>query len=340
MERNQMNTWSVAADGSLGPALDACLRAALAAPSIHNSQPWRFAVRSGGVDLYADRGRVLEVVDPRGRELTISLGAALLNLRVAILRHGRLPVTRLLPEAARPDLVASVRLGPAVEPDQTVRALAEAIPRRRTNRRPFTRVLVPAEVLAELAAAAEVEGATLTVADDLGRDQLLGLARSADRQLRAQPRYRDELTAWTSAAPDRGDGVPRAAFGPWDALETLPLRDFGLTRPAEPRRTAHFEARPTLVVLSTAADTPEQWLRAGQALERVLLTATVRGLASTPISQPLEVPRLRELLTDPATGACPQVILRLGYGPASAASPRRPLAEVLEPLPGLPAAAE
>src|SRR5215831_583051 len=129
--------WSVGADGTLGAALDACLRAAVAAPSIHNSQPWRFVVRPGGVDLYADRSRKLGVVDPRGRELAISLGAALLNLRVAILRHGRMPVTRLLPDTGEPDLVAAVRLGPPVDPDPTVRVLADAIPHRRTSRRPF-----------------------------------------------------------------------------------------------------------------------------------------------------------------------------------------------------------
>ncbi len=321
--------WSVEADGSLGTALSGCLQAAIAAPSIHNSQPWRFAVGPGAVDLYADQGRQVRVVDPRGRELLISLGAALLNLRVAILRYGRVPMTRLLPDRDRPDLVATVRVGPHIDPDPTVRALAHAIPTRRTSRRPFTRVSVPAEVLAELAAAAEVEGGTLRVADDLARDQLLGLARSAERLLRTDPRYREELTAWTTSDPTRTDGVTRTAFGPWDALETLPLRDFGLTRPTEPRRAAHFEARPTLVVLSTAGDSPDQWLRAGQALERVLLTATVRGLSATPLSQPLELPQLRDLLTDPTDGTCPQVILRLGYGPLSAASPRRPLSEVL-----------
>jgi nitroreductase len=319
--------WSVAADGTPGTALTACLEAAIAAPSIHNSQPWRFVVRRGEVDVHADPGRRLTVVDPRGRELAISLGAALLNLRVAMLRHGRVPVTRLLPDRSQPDLAAQVRVGPPIDPDPTVRALAHAIPVRRTNRRPFTRVTIPDEVLAELVVAAEAEGATLTVVDDLGRDQILGLARSADRLLRRDPGYRAELGTWTGSAATRRDGVPRAAFGPWDALETLPLRDFGLTRPDEPRRSAHFEARPTLVVLATAGDTPEQWLRAGQALERVLLTATVRGLATTPLSQPLEVPALRELLTDGA--GAPQVILRVGYGPASAASPRRPLSDVV-----------
>jgi len=257
------------------------------------------------------------------------VGAALLNLRVAILSHGRVPMTRLLPDPTRPDLVAQVRLGPSVQPDPTVRALAQAMPMRRTNRRPFTRVTIPEAVLAELVAAADVEGATLTVVDDLGRDQILGVVRSANRMLRDDAGYREELTAWTMPAPNRPDGVPRAAFGPWDALETLPLRDFGLTRPDGPRRSAHFEAQPTLVLLATTGDTPEQWLRAGQALERVLLTATVRGLAATPMSQPLEIPALRELLA--GDGRAPQVILRVGYGPASAASPRRPLSEVVSP---------
>jgi nitroreductase len=327
MNTRPADPWSVAVDGALGTALRECLEAAVAAPSIHNSQPWRFVVRRGGVDLYADPVRRLAVIDPRGREQAISLGAALLNLRVAVLAHGRVPVIRLLPDRARPDLVAQVRLGPPISPDATVRALARAIPVRRTNRRPFTRVTVPEEVLAELVTAAHAEGATLTVVDDLGRNQLLSLARSADRLLRRDPGYRAELTAWTGSS--RLDGVPRAAFGPWDALETLPLRDFGLTRPDEPRRGAHFEAHPTLVVLSTAADTREQWLRAGQALERVLLTATARGLATTPLSQPLEVPRLRELLAD-GTGA-PQVVLRVGYGPAVSGSPRRPLSDVISP---------
>jgi nitroreductase len=123
--------------------------------------------------------------------------------------------------------------------------------------------------------------------------------------------------------------VARTEFGPWDALETLPLRDFGLTRPTEPRRTARFEADPTMVVLSTAADGPEQWLRAGQALERVLLTATVRGLASTPMTQPLEIPELRELASAGPGGGVPQVILRIGYGPACPTSARRPIRDVL-----------
>ena len=321
--------WSVGPDGGPGTALSGCLRAAVAAPSIYNSQPWRFRLGHGYVELHTDPARWLEVVDPGGRELAISLGAALLNLRVAILRRHRLPLTQVLPDPQRRGLVARVTFGAPTMPDATVLALADAIPRRHTNRRPFTRVTIPPQVLAELAAASRIEGGTLTVLDEAGRREVLGVARSAGNLMRTDPRYRAELTAWTSAEPGRPDGVARTEFGPWDALETLPLRDFGLTRPAGPRRTAEFEPDPTLVVLSTGADTPEQWLRAGQALQRTLLTATVRGLANTPMTQPLEIPELRALLTPPGGASYPQVILRLGYGPAGPTSSRRPLEEVL-----------
>jgi hypothetical protein len=222
-----------------------------------------------------------------------------------------------------------VVLGPPTRPDATVRALAQAVPRRHTNRRPFTDVTVPPEVVAELTAAALVEGGRLTVLDEGARREVLGLVRSAEARLRADPRYQAELTRWTTGETERADGISRTEFGPWDALETLPLRDFGLTRRTEPRRSARFEPDPTLVVLSTGGDSPEQWLRAGQALERVLLTATVRGLATTPMTQPLEIPALRELLTPAGGTDSPQVILRVGYGPASPTSARRPLHEVL-----------
>lgn len=323
--------WAIDSDGTIGTALTACLRAAIAAPSVFNTQPWRFHVGHRYVDLFADRTRQLTYVDRSGRELAISLGAALFNLRLAILRHHRLPLTRLLPDPGQPDLVARVTMGPPTEPDATVIALADAIPRRHTNRRPFAGVPIPPEVIEELVAAAHIEGGTLTVLDEAARREVLGVVRSAEVRLRSDPIYRDELNRWTSSETDRPDGVSRTEFGPWDAMETLPLRDFGFTRPTEPRRTAYFEPDPTLIVLSTNADTPEQWLRAGQSLERTLLTATVRGLATTPMTQPLEIAELRALLS-PADGIrVPQVILRIGYGPASPSAARRPLGDVLIP---------
>jgi nitroreductase len=306
-----------------------CLEAAIAAPSIHNTQPWRFRLRNGVVDVLIDRRRRLATVDPYARELHLSVGAALLNLRVAILAHGRQPLTWLFPRAAAPDLVARVVLGPGLHASDTVRQLARAIPRRHTNRRPFADVPVARPVLAELRDAARAEGGLLTIADPVQRDAVLSLVRAAEHRWFARPDYWTELAAWTLAATGRTDGVPPEAFGPWSAAESVPLRDFGLLQPVRRRRVAQFEQAPTIAVLSAPGDSPTAWVRAGQALERVLLTATVRGLANTPLTQPLEIPELRDLLADPSSGQSPHAILRLGYGPACPPSPRRPLNDVL-----------
>jgi nitroreductase len=330
-EATTRNHWAVDADGAHSAALLDCLQAATAAPSIHNTQPWRFRIQHASIDVLADRSRLLRVVDPQARELMISLGAAILNLRLAMLAHGRLPLLRLLPERTEPDLVARVTAGQSVEPRPTVRALANAIPLRHTNRFPFANRPVPDSVLAELSAAAAAEGAQLGVAGPVGRDAILMLTDSAERTQCADKRYHEELSRWACCGPSRLDGIPWQAIGPRDrARRKLPLRDFTPTQPVEPEHTATFEPHPVIVTLSTVIDSEAEWLRTGQALERILLTATVRGLAVTPMSAPTEVTEVRRLLGDPRQRRMVQLVLRLGYGPAGVGSPRRPLAEMLD----------
>jgi nitroreductase len=311
--------------------LRSCVEAAAAAPSVHNSQPWRFRIRADGVDVYADRSRQLQVIDPAGRELVISVGAAVFNLIITIRQHGRVPLWHPWPAPGEPDLAARIRLGPTAPPDAAVDALVAAIPRRHTNRRPFERVTIPAATREALAEAAVAEGATLRTATAPARAAVLSLVRTAEHRLRTQGRYRAELTEWTLPARGRRDGVPPQAFGPWAALETMPLRDFGLTQPQLHRRREQFEPYPSILVLSTNGDTADQWLRAGQALQHTLLVATNHGLAATPMSQPLEIPELRKLFTATGSGRWAQIVLRLGYGQPVTATPRRPVADVLLP---------
>jgi hypothetical protein len=324
--------WWLGPDGEPGPVLRVCLAAAVTAPSVHNTQPWLFRPSPRGVDVYADHDRQLPVIDPTGRELLLSVGAAMFNLRVAIRAHGRIPVHRLRPEPHLPDLMAHISPGPAAAVPHTARTLAWAIPRRRSNRWPFADLNPPTGVLADLVRAAESEGATLRLLGRDARRNALRLVRAAERQWREDPAYWAELASWTRDLPDRPDGVPPAAVGPRVPDDSVPMRDLGLTQPNPRRKEARFEASPTIAVLY-ADDTTEDWLRAGEALQRTLLTATVYGVAATLLTQPLEIPRLRQLLSDPTTGRPAQAIIRLGYSrrPA-AASPRRPLGDVL----GLP----
>lgn len=313
-----------------GDALRRCLLAAIAAPSVHNTQPWLFRPRGTTIDVFVDRQRQLATLDPTGREMLVSVGAALFNLRIAVLARGREPRVDLFPDPAEPDLVARLSITRAIAVPGWARTLAEAIPRRHTNRRPFADKPVPYGVVEELAAAAASEAASLLIADPALRDGLLSLTRTAENRMLVNPGYRAELAAWTTPPGiGRRDGVPRQAFGPNATDRSIPLRDFALGHGA-PTATVAFEPEPTLALLFTAADTPAGWLRAGAALQRVLLTATLRGLAATPLTQSLEVPALRALLTEAPNGHVAQSVLRLGYPQTPALpTPRRPLEEVV-----------
>jgi nitroreductase len=313
---------------TMGEVYD-CVRAATAAPSIHNTQPWRFAAGPGHIEVRADLSRRLRVIDPSGRSLHISCGAALFNLRTAVRYHGWHCRVLLLPDRSAPERLASVELHGRRRVDDVDRALYAAIPRRHTNRAPFTDRPVPDDAIRQLEEAARVEGGRLRVLDPDAAAAFLALVRTADVRQRNDPAYRAELRAWTTDSPDRTDGVPRSAFGPWNAMEILPVRDFGLDWPVSDRPAARFESEPTVAVLSTDGDGPVDWLRAGVALQRVLLQVTMRGLSASLMTQPLELPPLRALVAQSRFDA-PQVILRVGYGGPAMPSPRRLVADVLD----------
>jgi nitroreductase len=310
------------------------LRMAALAPSMHNTQPWRFGfVRaSQTIELYADPSRMLAHSDPNGRAVHIACGAALFNLRLAAAVAGREPVVRLLPDAAEPMLLAALRLGGSRRPSQTEEELHAAIPERHTNRHPFSNRAVPSGVLAELLEAAAAEGATLHLPDHPETARLLYLVQDAERDLLADPAYRAELARWVGGARAR-DGIPDSALGPRDPGGTTPVRDFLAGRP-RPANYAWFEDNPQLAVLATPGGSRADWLRAGQALQRVLLAATAHGIAASPLTQPLETADAW-LVRDPRIGNdIPQMILRLGYGLPVPGTPRRPVADLLnEPHP-------
>lgn len=308
--------------------VDELLTAATAAPSMHNTQPWRFAVRNDTVELRADPERMLPVTDPAGRAVYIACGAALLNLRLAAAVAGHEPVVQLLPYPDQPLLLATVRLAGPHRASPAERELQAVITQRHTNRGPFSGRSVPPVVAAELAEAARVESAILHFLDRNETARVLYLARDAERGWLADPAYRAELARWAGGARDR-DGIPDSSLGPRSPGRPAPVREFTPGRP-RPAGYALFEEHPQLAVLSTRFGGQAHWLLAGQALQRVLLTATARGVAASPLTQPLETADAW-LVRDPRSGREePQMILRFGYGPAVPPAPRRPVPEVLD----------
>ncbi|MGP4103056.1 Acg family FMN-binding oxidoreductase [Nonomuraea sp. KM90] len=314
----------------------ALVNAAVAAPSVHNTQPWRFRrVDDATMELYADLDRLLTAIDPMGRGLATSCGAALCNLRLALRMTGHDARVTLLPDPARrPELLATVRATPGDPPGRDERLLHDMIPHRRTNRFPFDDRRLAKDVFVDLVHAAYAEGATLVLVKGRTARRVLDMVGAADDTLSAEESYRAELACWT--APDRRfDGVPAHAFGPRPRGGELPMRDFGLGGQAVPgqdqaRRSADFESDPQIAALFTRGDGPRDWLRAGQALQRVLLVATTHGVSASMFGQPLDLRPAQHRGDRTGPLGHVQMLIRVGYGPPVPRVPRRPVSEVLD----------
>ena len=314
----------------------AVLTAAGRAPSLHNSQPWRFRLSPHSIELHADLDRQLPAADPDGRELRLACGAALYNLKLALYGLRIRPIVTLFPEATQPAFIAVVRRGGVTAATPHQLRLLEAIPRRRTNRRPFADIPVGPPERHALRQAVVEEGSWLYTVDDPARRQTLRqLAAQAHRRQLADPDFVAELARWTGTTPDRRDGVPASAGGPQPAPQDhWTLRDF--TAGTAPDRIAglNFEAEPMLAVLTPHAAGPEAEIRAGHALQRLLLTATTLGLAASFLSQLVEVAAAREQLRRLISATRPPLaVLRIGRGYPVPATPRRDVADLVIPDP-------
>ncbi|MGW6519620.1 MULTISPECIES: Acg family FMN-binding oxidoreductase [unclassified Streptomyces] len=311
---------------------------ATAAPSMHNAQPWRFRFVTGErlMLVYADLERAMPRSDPGNRALHIGCGAALFNLRVAAAHADLVTETALSPDPQDRLLLAAVRLLDPVgrlRDDDLVR-LHPGIRQRHTSRHPFADKAVPEEVQATLCEAAAREGAELLFPGPWHTETVLDLVRDAESRDVMDPGSDEDLVRWTRLGPEADiavDGVPEYSFGPRKRDGKAPVRDFAGRRRVADRGTTTFEHTPHLALLSTPGDGSDDWLRAGQALERVLLEATLADLATSLTSHALETRDLRLLARDPGEGTGQvQMVLRLGYGPRGPATPRRAVGEVLD----------
>lgn len=310
--------------------------AAVSAPSIHNTQPWQFRIAADDViELRADISRALWVADPLGRALHLSCGAALLNLRLAVRMSGCNPLVWPLPEPeADPMLLASVQLTDGRPASIAERSLFEAISQRHTSRSPFADRIIGQPLRVLLDQEASQEHSTLRWLTRRETGTVLGLVALADRELRSDLGHRSELADWIRS-PAGGehadaDGVPYHALGPEPARLPGPVRDLGYATPGGQRASASFERRPQLAVVSTSRNEPADWLRAGQALQRVLLSATGHKLSASLLYQPIELQDMHMRRRWWPWPEHPQIIVRFGFGSPADGTPRRSLGDVLE----------
>jgi hypothetical protein len=346
-----LEAWNLSAndfpmEGSLSEKLHFLLRYAILAPSGHNTQPWLFKVVGNNIiEIYADRSRALPLVDPDDRELIISCGAALYNLRLAANHFGIADEVLLLPDNHNdPDLLARISLKDDVQGYIKLQAeqdapLFEAITKRRSNRSPFENRRLPEDLLASIMDIAKTNGAWLDVIDDDDENRknaLADLISQGDRIQLSDKRFRRELAAWIHPNRTKSrDGMPGYAHGMTHDIASnigpflIRTFDIGKGQAAKDKQLA--SGSPVLAVLGTDADDPMNWIQTGQALARILLQARARNVWTTYMNQPIEVSELRPKVLQAlgrATGF-PQLLLRMGYGKEVKPTPRREIDDVI-----------
>lgn len=339
-------------NGSHEEKLSYLLNYAVLAPSILNSQPWRFQFVDEALFLMAEPSRLLPVTDSCGREMTISCGAALENLKTAAHGFNHQIVLDLLPDADNEDILAKIVLTQATKPANKERRAFAAITRRRTHRGKFDLRHLSKRLTDSLTAAARREGAVLSLSheSDVRRRVEELVAEGRHRQL-SDPAYREELAKWIKAREHEGlklsaeanwrtgnDGTNVAGQTP----ELRPQADLFVPTATQVARMFESPQRekdvagdngnsgPVLALLTTEGDTRKDWLTVGQALQAVLLRAAAYNVFASYLSPPIEVPELRQDIAEAfhAEGY-PQVLMKLGHAAARTPVARRPVTEVL-----------
>ncbi|WP_432993409.1 Acg family FMN-binding oxidoreductase [Dactylosporangium sp. CA-233914] len=316
-------------------ALAAAADAARLAPSVHNTQPWRWVVRGERMELFAVPDRQLREQDPDGRLMILSCGAALHHALVALAASGWTGRVERLAGADSPaDAPLAVVHAEGHHPaDPHDMHRLQLLRVRRTDRRVVSEEPVAPEALEALAASARRAGARLHVLD---RDQVLQLAVMIEHSGEAQQhdeRMRDETADWVGGERPEGTGIPDTALPAETPRTTVAERNFGI--PGSLAAGEGHDTAANYAILYGDGDERPDWLAAGEALSELWLTATARGAAVLPLSSPVEVvftrSALRRMLGD--TG-WPYLVLRLGTADPDHAgpphTPRLPAEVVIE----------
>jgi nitroreductase len=302
------------------------------APSVHNTQPWRWRVGETSLHLYSDASLQLPHTDPDGRDLILSCGVALNHCIVALAATGWQAKVLRLPNPADPSHLAAIELSRHT-PDQLDITLAAAIPRRRTDRRHYSFWPVPVSDIALMAARAARNGVTLRQVDAMDKLNKI-VAQSVWNHANDQD-YLAELSAWSgryaavAGVPARNTPVP-------DSNAAIPSRVFAGAALAMPPDASPADDTAVMLALGTRTDDRLAQLRAGEATSVLVLTATAMGLASCPVTEPLEIAETREAVRADVFGdsGYPQMLLRVGWAPINAdplpSTPRRELADIVE----------
>jgi hypothetical protein len=302
------------------------------APSIHNSQPWRWVADRAGLQLFIDRDRLV-ATDRSGREALLSCGAALDHLRVAFAASGWVTHIDRYPNPSDHSHLAAIDFAPLSYVTEAHRRRADAILLRRTDRLPFGAPPRWDALEALLRNAVDDTVALLDVVDEEARPQLAEASQLTESLRLYDSAYHAEL-GWWAGRFAISDGIPQSALV--SAAEGDRV-DIGRLFPVgghHERRLGVPEDRSRVLVISAHADTRRDILGCGETLSQVLLEATTAGMATCTLTHMTEVAASREIIAALVDRDLPQVLIRVGTAPSiddcPPPTPRRGLDDVLE----------
>ena len=313
------------------------VRLACRAPSLHNSQPWRWVVDGDTVQLFVEPDRVVRGADSSGREALIACGAVLDHFRVAMAAAGFTANVDRFPNPNNRLHVASIEFTAMEFVTDGHRQRANAILLRRTDRLPFAGPPDWDTFEPALHDTVDSDAVRLDIIPDNLRPQLAEASQLTESLRLYDSSYHAELDWWT-AAFEVTEGIPHSSLVSAAESDRVDVgRTFPVTHHRE-RRPEVDEDRSRILVLSTYDDTRESVLRCGELLSAVLLDATMVGLATCTLTHITEVPASREivagLIDQSNQGITPQVLIRVGLTPSiedvPPPTPRRPIGEVFE----------
>ncbi|MFB8277556.1 Acg family FMN-binding oxidoreductase [Nocardia colli] len=316
------------------PSMDTvkiALEMAVRAPSIHNTQPWRWRIRDHAIELWADPQRHLVTSDPGQGKLIVSCGAALHHLRIALAVLGWSATVTHLPDPDQPDHLATVETTPH-EPAQADIELGAALLQRHTDRRGYRSLETPPGYLRTISAGAAKFGAVVRHVPESLRLRLVQPFQDAVIRHADDRDYQRELATW-SGQRRTADGVPGANVPHPHLVDQIPARVFAgaelIDRHTDPDAAEWF-------VICTPHDDRRSQLRAGETTSALLLEATRLGLSTCLQTEPLGLPELRDDIRSTVLYDCafPQSMIRIGWIPTDSAplapTPRRPIEDTID----------
>lgn len=306
------------AQGSPEEKLAFFARYAHLAPSSYNTQPWQFIAAHNALRLKMDRRFGLSIIDPEDRQMMICVAAGLFLFELSAAYFGYTVEIELFPNGDQSDTLAMIRLGGVCDPEQQTKQLFHSITKRQVNRYAYQPGPLAEDDLAALKKAAAQEGAWLHICSATQRKTLLAMILEADQIQNTNKHFRREIASWLHV--DRllsGDGMPQSYLSTSDIIgdnAPLAVRRFLIDGNRAASDAEMDRGCPVLAVLGSVSGSSDNRIKAGRAYMRVLLTAEARGIASSTLNQPCQVPETRLKIYDElGLQGRAQMVLRLGY---------------------------